>query len=71
MKKSNCADCYNNDYNHGLGGSKECWHFKNAKVIWRKAVHIDQRPPWNQKAGRYPDCYRRQRFVFVSPDRTY
>ena len=65
MKKSNCQGCYNNGYNLGLGGSHECWMFSKAKVIFRKEVHIDQRPPWNQKARRFPDCYRRQRYVYV------
>jgi len=68
MNKENCAGCYNDDYNHGLGGSKECWSFKDAKIIMRKEVHVDQRPPWNQKAREIPSCYKRQRYVYVSPD---
>ena len=69
MKKENCNDCYYNGYNHGFGGVKECWYFKTAKLIWRKEVHIDQIPPWNQKAKRFPNCYRRSRYVYVSPER--
>ena len=71
MTKTNCIGCYNNGYNHGLGGSEECWHFKNAKLIWRKEVHIDQVPPWKQKAKRFPDCYSKQRYAYVKPDREY
>ena len=71
MNKKNCAGCYNNDYNHGLGGANECWFFKDAKIIWRKEVHVDQCPPWNQKAKRFPDCYRRSRYVYVKPEQTY
>jgi len=71
MKKENCRGCYNDDYNHGLHGVKECWHFKTAKLILRKKVHIDQRPPWNQKAKRLPDCYHSKGYVYVDPDRTY
>ncbi len=69
MKKSHCQDCYNDVYNHGLGGAKECWMFEKAKVIWRKQVHIDQIPPWKQKSKRFPNCYSKQRFVYVRPDR--
>jgi len=70
MDKKHCSGCYNNDYNHGLGGAKECWHFKTAKIIWRKEVHIDQVPPWNQKAKRLPNCYTKQRYVYVPPNVT-
>jgi len=71
MKKEKCSGCYNNDYNYGLGGAKECWCFEDAKLIWRKEVHIDQVPPWNQKAKLLPSCYRRQRHVYVKPNQTY
>jgi hypothetical protein len=50
-------------------GKPECWSLKDAKLISRKEVSIDQRPPWNQKAGRFPNCYSRQRYVYVSPER--
>ena len=70
MKKRNCIGCYDNFYNGNNPHSvKECWMFKEAKVIWRKEVSIDQRPPWNQKAKRFPDCYSRQRYVYVDPKR--
>ena len=69
MKKSHCSGCYCDDYNHGLGGAKECWNFKKAKVIFRKEVHVNQVPPWNQKAKRFPTCYSKSRYVYVSPDR--
>lgn len=69
MTKRNCIGCYNDVYNHGCGGSKECWSFKTAKVIFRKEVHIDQVPPWKQKAKRFPDCYQRSRYVYVEPNR--
>ena len=70
MKKENCEGCYNDEYNYGLGGAKECWCFKTAKLILRKEVHIDQIPPWNQKAKKFPSCYRRQRYVYVTPECT-
>jgi len=71
MDKRNCVGCYFNDYNHGLGGATECWSFKTAKLVWRKKVHIDQKPPWKQKAVRVPNCYTQQRYVYVGPDQEY
>lgn len=70
MDKKHCTGCYNNDYNYGLGGAKECWCLKDAKIIWRKEVHVDQRPPWTQKARKFPDCYRKSRYVYVEPNQT-
>lgn len=66
-----CAGCYNDDYNHGLGGAKECWHFKDAKIILRKEVNVNQVPPWNQEAREFPSCYTRRGYVYVKPDQTY
>lgn len=31
-----CAGCRNNDYNFGLGGAKECWSLKSAKLKERE-----------------------------------
>ena len=67
MKKSKCIGCYNNAYNHGLGGAIECWHFRSAKIVWCKEVSLDQRPPWRQKARRFPHCYRKPGYIYVSP----
>jgi hypothetical protein len=66
-----CSGCYCDDYNHGLGGAKGCWHRKDGKMIMRKEVHIDQRPPWKQKAIKLPSCYHRQRYVYVGPNQEY
>ncbi len=68
MERRYCPGCYCDDYNHGLGGAKECWSLDRAEVVWRKRVHIDQRPPWNQKARRMLSCYHAQRYVFVDAD---
>ena len=70
MNKLKCAGCYNNVYNEGCGGAKQCWQLEDAKLIKRKEVHIDQRPPWNQKAELFPSCYRKQRYVYVEPNAT-
>ena len=72
MDKKNCVGCEDNFYNgNNPYGVKQCWAFKEAKIIWRKRVSVDQRPPWNQKAERLPSCYHVKRYVFVKPDATY
>jgi hypothetical protein len=70
MKKEKCEGCYKNVYNHGLGGANECWQLSSAKLIKRKEVHIDQMPPWKQKAKLFPSCYTKQRYVYVDPSAT-
>lgn len=70
MTKDRCRGCYFDDYNHGLGGATECWHFKDAKVILRKRVHVDERPPWKAKPELLPHCYTQRRFVFVKSEVT-
>jgi hypothetical protein len=46
--KKLCAGCTENFYNgNNSYGVKECWNFKSARVIKRKAVPIWQRPLWN------------------------
>ena len=80
MNKSHCKGCYNDRYNHkgmcerpGIDApvtSDECWHLEDAKLVWRKQVHISQVPPWTQKCIRVPDCYRMSGYVFVEKNRT-
>jgi len=65
-KKTHCSGCYNNDYNFGLGGAKECWSLDTMKLIKCKKVHINDVPPWTWKAGKYPDCYRKPQYVFIN-----
>jgi len=70
MTKENCEGCEDNFYNI-MAGVKECWNFGTAILIWRKKIPISQRPPWKQKAERYPTCYKAKRFVFVEGNREY
>lgn len=67
MDPKHCRGCRNDFYN---GRGNKCWSLKNAKLIMRKEVHIDQRPPWNQPAKLLPDCYHAPRHVYVTPDQT-
>ena len=64
MTREACSGCYNNDYNHGLGGAKECWSFKDAKIVMKRKIHVDQIPPYKQKPQPYPNCYQQRRYVF-------
>jgi len=63
-----CKGCKYNFYNgNNPYDIKKCWHLKDARVVWRKEVHINQRPPWKQKAIRVLDCYSKPQYVYVKP----
>jgi hypothetical protein len=67
--KSLCAGCYNNDYNHGLGGADGCWSYKSAKIIKRLAIPVDRPPPYDKDHAEYRmDCFTRKGMVYVRPD---
>jgi len=68
-----CVGCHDNFYNHGGRSMKKdglCMSIHRSKVIWRKEVHVDQRPPWKQKAERFLDCYHRPRYAYLPPNVT-
>ena len=71
MDKTHCNGCRDDFYNgnNDLGVSR-CWNLDSAKLMWRKEVHINQCPPWTQKAKRLPSCYSRAQFVYVAAGRT-
>lgn len=70
--KKHCSGCEQNFYNgNNQYGVKECWCFKNAKIIMRKKVHVDQQPPWKQKFEKFPDCYRQKRYAFLNKESKY
>jgi len=63
-----CKGCRENYYNsNNPHGIKCCWSFEKAKVVWRKLVHLDDRPPWNHKAQRVLNCYKKPRYVSIDP----
>jgi len=69
MTKAHCAGCYNDEYNRGLGGAKECWSFASAKIEPRLLIHVDQCPPYDAtRAKPTPTCYRKQRYASVKPE---
>lgn len=69
-KKQKCAGCRDNFYNSSNSTTGECWSLNDAKMVWKKEIPVDQRPPWTQKARRFLSCFRRTRCVYVSPEQT-
>lgn len=70
MEKKDCQGCYNNDYNHGLGGAKECWSFdKEKELVEKYAIPVDLPPPYTKALiEKVPPCYTVQRYVYVNPE---
>lgn len=67
-KLKHCAGCRDNYYNCGNNFTTGyCWMIDKMKIVWRKEISIDQRPPWTQKAKRFPHCYRRPRYAYKDP----
>lgn len=66
--KQMCQGCYNDFYNHGGGGSKECWSYESAEVCERAFIHLSMVPPWKVKPETTLTCYRREKHVAVTPD---
>ena len=67
--KSLCAGCYDDEYNHGLGGAKECWSYETARIVKKLEIPIELRPPYDLSSAKdFFQCYRKPGFVHVSPD---
>lgn len=68
MDRKHCSGCEQDFYNgNNPYGVDRCWGLETAKVIWRKRVYIDERPPWTRKSERLPSCYQVKRQIFVKP----
>ncbi len=71
MNVERCSGCRNDFYNgNNEYGVKQCWFLETAKLIKRKEVHINQVPPWNQKAKLLPSCYHKPQHVYVDKNST-
>ena len=71
-KQKHCQGCRNNFYNgNNHYKIKECWSLDKAGIVRRKEVSIHQVPPWEQKAERFLDCYRKKGYVYTHPERTH
>lgn len=69
LDKKHCVGCRSNFYNsNNPYDIKECWHLKGAKLVKKKMVGINQRPPWTQGAIKVPSCYNKNGYVFVGPN---
>ncbi len=65
-----CSGCRQDFYNgHNDLGVKQCWSLEEAEFVVRKEVHVDQRPPWNQRPMRMLNCFHRPRHVYVDKER--
>jgi len=68
MDKKHCLGCNEDFYNDkNPYGIKVCWNLRDAKLIMRKRVGINERPPWKSKPEKLPGCYRQKGFIFVNP----
>lgn len=73
-KLKHCAGCHDNFYNCASNSGSStglCWSLPTMKLVLRKEVHIDQRPPWTQHPTLTPTCYHRQGYVYVGADQTH
>jgi hypothetical protein len=69
MHPKHCILCNDDFYNGKNGyGIEECWNLKKAKIILRRRVHVNERPPWTREPEKLPNCYRQKGFVFVDPE---
>ena len=70
--KSMCSGCYNNDYNNGLGGAKECWSFKDAEIVSRILIGNWENPPYlNKKKYKVLNCFHERgsnRTHYIDPN---
>jgi hypothetical protein len=66
IKLVHCIGCEDNFYNGNNNlGVDRCWSLDNAKLMKRKKVGMNDRPPWTWKPGKYLSCYRQRGYVFI------
>jgi hypothetical protein len=71
-KRKHCIGCIEDFYNgKNPYGIKECWNLEKAKLVLRKKIPFNQRPPWKQKPIKVLSCYRQRYYVFWAPDKEY
>ena len=67
--KQLCVGCRDNYYNNAVtSNTGECWSFESARVVKKKFVPLDLRPPWNMPAETTLSCYRKKGYVAVRPE---
>ncbi len=71
MDNKYCQGCEDDFYNgHNDFGIKECAHLKKARLVMKKKIPLNQRPPWLQKPIKVPSCFRQKGYVFWDPTKT-
>lgn len=67
--KTLCAGCRDNFYNgNNTIGVSECWSFKSARVVKKRRVGMNERPPWLRKPEMVLSCCRPKGAIMVRPD---
>ena len=68
-RRKYCSGCTENFYNgNNPLGIDECWCLEDAKIVTKKFVHVDMRPPWNVKPEKTLSCHHRRRYVAVNKE---
>jgi len=67
LDRKHCAGCRNDYYNDGAGLHGTCWSRKDAELVKRRKVHINDVPPHKHKLKLYPNCYRASQHVMMEP----
>lgn len=71
-KLKHCIGCRSNFYNgNNPMGIKECWHLKDAKLVLKKRVSINQVPPYKQSPIKVLNCYEENGYVYIDPKAQY
>lgn len=65
-----CFGCRDDFYNgKNSYGVQECWSRKSAKLVKKKLIPIDLRPPYLYiKTKEIPNCYYKERYSSVAPE---
>ena len=63
-----CSDDFYNDKNPY--GVKECWGYRDAKIVLKKLVPMDMEPPWQMIPTKILSCYQKPGFARIDPERT-
>jgi hypothetical protein len=63
-----CEGCRDDWYNQNVPGG--CWNRRDAQLVQRLLIPIDQAPPWRgslMRQHQVPSCYRKPHFAALDP----
>lgn len=70
-KRIHCVGCEDDFYNdNNQYGIKECWNLKSARIVKKKAIGMNDVPPWNHTPRETLSCYHRKGCWYVDAKRT-